>query len=133
MPDGKTIVIEDGKITEIREADDEGEDGDGGNGAGGDNGDSEALAAANTRIAELEAELADARKNAKTTDEKRILNLVAIAGGEAWLVKAKSDYKPAARQTATTTAGGGKANAAKSQSRVQQRIAELEAAHQKTE
>lgn len=89
---------------------------------------------ANARIAELEIRnLADARKNAKTTDEKRILNLVAIAGGEAWLVKAKSDYKPAARQTTTTAAGEGKKNAAKPQSRVQQRIAELEAAHQKTE
>ena len=131
MPDGKTIVIEDGKITEIREADDD--DGNGGDGNGGEGGESEALAAANARIAELEAELADARKSAKTTDEKRILNLVAIAGGEAWLAKAKSDYKPAARQTTTTTAGGGKKNDAKPQSRVQQRIAELEAAHQKTE
>ena len=126
MPDGKTIVIEDGKITEIRDAEDEGD------GSGNDP-DSDALAAANARIAELETELADARKNAKTTDEKRILNLVAIAGGEAWLVKAKSDYKPAARQTTTTAAGEGKKNAAKPQSRVQQRIAELEAAHQKTE
>ena len=133
MPDGKTIVIEDGKITEIREADDEGGDGDGGDGAGGDNNDSEALAAANTRIAELEAELADARKSAKTTDEKRILNLVAIAGGEAWLVKAKSDYKPAPRQSTTTATAGGKKNTAKPMSRVQQRIAELEAAQQKTE
>ena len=106
--------------------------GDGGDGSGNDP-DSDALAAANARIAELETELADARKNAKTTDEKRILNLVAIAGGEAWLVKAKSDYKPAARQTTTTAAGEGKKNAAKPQSRVQQRIAELEAAHQKTE
>jgi ATP-dependent protease ClpP protease subunit len=133
MPDGKTIVIEDGKITEIRDAEDEGDGGgDNGDGSGNDP-DSEALAAANARIAELETELADARKNAKTTDEKRILNLVAIAGGEAWLVKAKSDYKPAARQTTTTAAGEGKKNAAKPQSRVQQRIAELEAAHQKTE
>lgn len=133
MPDGKTIAIEDGKITEIRDAEDEGDGGgDGGDGSGNDP-DSDALAAANARIAELETELADARKNAKTTDEKRILNLVAIAGGEAWLVKAKSDYKPAARQTTTTAAGEGKKNAAKPQSRVQQRIAELEAAHQKTE
>ena len=133
MPDGKTIVIEDGKITEIRDAEDEGDGGgDNGDGSGNDP-DSEALAAANARIAELETELADARKNAKTTDEKRILNLVAIAGGEAGLVKAKSDYKPAARQTTTTAAGEGKKNAAKPQSRVQQRIAELEAAHQKTE
>ena len=126
MPDGKTIVIVDGVITEIREAEEDPDDPN----APGDDPDSEALAAANTRIAELEAELADARKSAKTTDEKRILNLVAIAGGETWLVKAKSDYKPAARQTTTT--GGGKKNTAKPLSRVQQRIAELEAA-QKTE
>lgn len=34
MPDGKTIVIEDGKITEIRDAEDEGDGGgDGGDGA----------------------------------------------------------------------------------------------------
>ena len=74
MPDGKTIVIEDGKITEIRDAEDEGDGGgDGGDGSGNDP-DSDALAAANARIAELETELADARKNAKTTDEKRILS-----------------------------------------------------------
>lgn len=124
MPDGKTIVIEDGVITEIREADGEDEEPD----DDGDDPDSEALAEANTRIAELEAELADARKNAKTTDDKRILNLVAIAGGESWLVKARSDYKPAARLTSTS----GKKTAAQPLSRVQQRIAELEAAH-KTE
>lgn len=65
MPDGKTIVIEDGKITEIRDAEDEGDGGgDGGDGSGNDP-DSDALAAANARIAELETELADARKNAK--------------------------------------------------------------------
>lgn len=128
MPDGKTIVIDGGVITEIREA--EGPDDGEGDDDNGDDPDSEALAAANTRIAELEAELADARKNAKTTDDKRILNLVAIAGGEPWLVKAKSGYKPAARQTTTTTSG--KKTAAQPLSRVQQRIAELEAAH-KTE
>lgn len=123
MPDGKTIVIDGGVITEIREAEPEDDE----DGNGGDT-DSEALAAANAQIAQLEAELAEARKNAKTTDDKRILNLVAIAGGEAWLVKAKSDYKPAARQTSTS----GTKTAAQPLSRVQQRIAELEAAH-KTE
>ena len=76
MPDGKTIVIEDGKITEIRDAEDDG-DGGGDDGDGSDP-DSDALATANARIAELETELADARKNAKTTDEKRILNLSLI-------------------------------------------------------
>lgn len=124
MPDGKTIVIDGGVITEIRGADSDSEETDG----GGDP-DADALAAANTRIAELEADLAEARKNAKTSDDKRILNLVAIAGGEQWLVRAKSDYKPAARQT---TATSGKKPAAQPLSRVQQRIAQLEAAH-KTE
>lgn len=127
MPDGTTIVIEDGKITEIRDAEGEGDEG-----GEGDDPDSEALAAANARIAELEAELADARKSAKTSDEKRILNLVAIAGGEAWLVKAKSDYKPAARQSTASAASAGKSTG-KALSRVQQRIAQLEAAHEKTE
>ena len=79
MPDGKTIVIEEGVITEIREADDDG--------TGDDNDDpdddetAQALADANARIAELEAELATAKAAAKTPDEMRILNLVAVAGG----------------------------------------------------
>ena len=56
MPDGKTIVVEDGVITEIRDA--EGNDGD-------DNDDEDetakALEQANTRIAELESELPTAK------------------------------------------------------------------------
>lgn len=119
MPDGTTIVVVDGVITEIKPAE----------GNGGSNDDE--LAQANTRIAELEAELANAKAEmesakaeaesakaqAKTKEEMEILNLVTIAGGKEWLAKAKSEYKPAKR-TASTNASG-------KQSLVAQRLAEI--------
>lgn len=115
MPDGTTIVVVDGIITEIRPA--EGNDDD-----NGDNDDE--LAKANARIAELEAELANAKAEAesakaqaKTKEDMEILNLVTIAGGKEWLAQAKSEYKPAKR-TASTNAGG-------KQSLVAQRLAEI--------
>lgn len=118
MPDGTTIVVVDGVITEIRPA--EGNDDD--NDDNDDNDDE--LAKANARIAELEAELANAKAEAesakaqaKTKEEMEILNLVTIAGGKAWLAQAKSEYKPAKR-TASTNAGG-------KQSLVAQRLAEI--------
>lgn len=84
MPDGKTIVVVDGVITEIREAD-------------GGNEDNEA------RIAELERQVAELTANAKTEDEQKILDAVAKAGGIEKLMKdAASKYTPAAR---TTTVG----------------------------
>lgn len=116
MPDGTTIVVVDGVITEIRPA--KGNDDD-----DNDNNDDE-LAQANARIAELEAELANAKAEAesakaqaKTKEEMEILNLVTIAGGMEWLAQAKSEYKPAKR-TASTNAGG-------KQSLVAQRLAEI--------
>lgn len=112
MPDGTTIVVVDGVITEIRPAE----------GNGGSNDDE--LAQANARIAELEAELANAKAEvesakaqAKTKEEMEILNLVTIAGGKEWLAQAKSEYKPAKR-TASTNASG-------KQSLVAQRLAEI--------
>lgn len=119
MPDGTTIVVVDGVITEIKPAE----------GNGGSNDDE--LAQANARIAELEAELANAKAEkesakaeaesakaqAKTKEEMEILNLVTIAGGKEWLTKAKSEYKPAKR-TASTNASG-------KQSLVAQRLAEI--------
>ena len=114
MPDGTTIVVVDGVITEIKPAE----------GNGGSNDDE--LAQANTRIAELEAEFAkaemesakaeaeSAKAQAKTKEEMEILNLVTIAGGKEWLAKAKSEYKPAKR-TASTNA---------KKSRLQERLEE---------
>ncbi|MBR2030631.1 MAG: ATP-dependent Clp protease proteolytic subunit [Alistipes sp.] len=116
MPDGTTIVVVDGVITEIKPA--------GGNGGNND----DELAQANARIAELEAELAtakaevesakaeaeSAKAQAKTKEEMEILNLVTIAGGKEWLAQAKSEYKPAKR-TASTSA---------KKSRLQERLEE---------
>ena len=95
MPDGKTIVVKDGVITDIK-TDSNGSDGEG-------DGD---------RIAELEAEVEELKKkieeleqakataeaNAKTKDDLRILNAVKIAGGEKALAKISSSYKPEPRK-----------------------------------
>lgn len=95
MPDGKTIVVKDGVITDIKTDS---------NGSGdGENED---------RIAELEAEVEELKKkideltdanakavaNAKTKDDLRILNAVKIAGGEKALAKISSNYKPEPRK-----------------------------------
>lgn len=113
MPDGTTIVVVDGVITEIRPAE--------GNDDNDDNDDE--LAKANARIAELEAELANAKAEgesakalAKTKEEMEILNIVTIAGGKKWLAQAKSEYKPAKRTASTNS---------EKQSIVAKRLAEL--------
>lgn len=98
MPDGKTIVVADGVITDIKTdaQGNEGEDGD-------ENTD---------RIEELEKEIEDLKKQieeltqakkdaeakAKTTDELRILNAVKMAGGEKALSQITSNYKPQQRK-----------------------------------
>jgi len=85
MPDGKTIVVVDGVITEIREA-------------GSDD-----TAALEARIAELEQQVADLSANAKSEDDIKVLAAVEKAGGIEKLMKdAASKYTPAAR---TTTVG----------------------------
>ena len=97
MPDGKTIVVKDGVITDIK-TDSNGSEGEG---EGEDD-----------RIAELEAEIEELKKqvkeleqakataeaNAKTKDDLRILNAVKIAGGEKALAKISSSYKPEPRK-----------------------------------
>lgn len=101
MPDGTTIVVVDGVITEIKPAEEQGEE---------TPEENEELAQANARIAELEAELANAKAEAesakaqaKTKEEMEILNLVTIAGGKEWLAQAQSNYKPASRTAASST------------------------------
>ena len=114
MPDGATIIVSNGVITEIRPAQEgdgdgngakEGDEGGDGNGAGsGDDKDAK-IAELEADIAEKEAEIAElkeqldaATKNAKTTDDLRILNAVKMAGGEKALAKISSAYKPEQRQ-----------------------------------
>lgn len=98
MPDGKTIVVADGVITDIKtEAQgSEGEDGD-------ENTDRiEELEKENEdlkkQIEELTQAKKDAEAKAKTTDELRILNAVKMAGGEKALSQITSNYKPQQRK-----------------------------------
>lgn len=88
MPDGKTITIENGVITEIK-GEEENEE--------MENLKSE-LQEAKDKIADLEKKITESKKNEKTSAEKEILNLVAIAGGINWLKSAKSDYKAPSRK-----------------------------------
>ena len=83
MPDGSTIVVEGGVITEIRDPEEENNN--------------DKLDAANARIAELEAELTSLRAQAKSQDELVILNKVKTMGGLEGLKKIASSYVPDAR------------------------------------
>lgn len=83
MPDGSTIVVAGGVITEICDLEEE-------------NGNEE-LDAANARIAELEGELTSLRAQAKTKDDLAILNKVKTMGGLEGLKKIASSYVPEGR------------------------------------
>lgn len=88
MPDGTTIVIADGVITEIRDAEPEDEP---------DEKD-ELLAAKDKEIADLQARIQELEANQMSDDQKAIVAKVEKAGGMAWLEKSlKSNYKPAQR------------------------------------
>lgn len=105
MPDGKTIIVKDGEITDIQTSS---------NGANEEGEGSEL----EQRVAELENEVKElkeklensenARKQAeamaKTQEDLRILNAVKIAGGEKALAKISSSYKPEPRKPAGTNA-----------------------------
>lgn len=105
MPDGKTIVVKDGAITDIQTSSRGGDE-------GGEGSELE------KRVAELENEVKElqeklessenARKQAeamaKTQEDLRILNAVKIAGGEKALANISSSYKPAPRKPEGTNA-----------------------------
>lgn len=105
MPDGSTIVVVEGVITEIKPAD-TGADGDGDGKKGDDDDPDDEVAALQARIEELEAEnedlkkqLEEAGKNAKSVEDMKVLNAVAMAGGaDKVLAKIQSNYKPATRK-----------------------------------
>ena len=91
MPDGRNIVVFDGVISEIRDAEEAEDETD------------EDVEALQTRIAELEAEVKELKANAKSKEDSRILAAVKAAGGEAWLAKARSNYKVDAAPKAKVT------------------------------
>lgn len=83
MPDGKTIIVTDGVITEIKDPEE----------ANGD----EEIEALKARIEELEEENAALKTNARTVEDNKILNAVKMAGGENWLAKHCSTYRVSLR------------------------------------
>lgn len=79
LEDGRTVVVQDGVITEIREPEEEEED----------------VESLKSRIAQLEQQVSELSANAKSDEDKRILGIVKKAGGESWLAKAAaSKYIP---------------------------------------
>lgn len=100
MPDGSTIVVKDGVITEIRpkakDGDGNGKKGDGNAGGASDDKD-QVITDLKAEVASLESQIADLKANAKTLDDMRILNAVKMAGGEKALAKISSTYKPEPR------------------------------------
>lgn len=123
MPDNTTIVVENGAITEIRQPEEEVEVVEEGEGQEGEReeGESESerernLAEENgrlkERIAELEAQVAEltellerANANAKTQEDLRVLNMVAMAGGaDKVFAHIQSTYTPDKREPSTAMA-----------------------------
>lgn len=98
MPDGTTIVIADGVITEIRDAevdpDEESTEGEEQTPE-----EDETVAALNAEIASLQARIAELEGSQMSAEQNDIVARVEKAGGVAWLDKTlKSGYTPAARQ-----------------------------------
>ncbi len=119
MPDGKTIVVEDGVITDIQTAGNEGNEGNESNegGEGGEGGSASStddtlaklhqqVAALKQQLNDTKAQLAGAQKLAKSKEDMRILNAVKMAGGaEKVLAGYSSHYQPAQRQPSGKGAG----------------------------
>lgn len=109
MPDGTTIVVENGVITDIKPKEDAPEanaddDKKGVDPTTEEDDKDEEMERLRERIAELEKEneelrqqLESANANARTTDDLRILNAVKMAGGEEALKKFSSTYTPDTR------------------------------------
>lgn len=111
MPDGVTIVVEEGVIVEVKSAEDapvdetdDNEKGDEDPTTEEDDKDEEEQRLRD-RIAELEKEneelkqkLNEANANARTKEDLRILNAVKMAGGEEALKQFSSNYTPSPRQ-----------------------------------
>lgn len=107
MPDGSTIVVKEGVVAEIKPAESEDEtaeevanaDETTEETATEETEDVEALKAEIEKLKEENAALKEENEKlkgeVKTSDERETLNMVAMAGGKAWLKRAKSEYKPA--------------------------------------
>lgn len=94
MPDGTTIVVADGVITDIRDAEPEADP----EPDTTDEAHEAEIAAKDEEIARLQARITELEANQMTNDQKDIVAKVEKAGGKAWLDKTlRSNYKPAQR------------------------------------
>lgn len=124
MPDGSTIVVSEGVITDIKK------DGEGAGEGSAEGGDDDKVAQLEQEIEDLKKEVDDlkqqleaANAKAKTQDDLRILNAVKIAGGEKALAKLSSSYTPQPR----SQSGGNASQKAEGQNEVSAMRAEIEA------
>ena len=102
MPDGTTIVVTDGVITEIRDAEPEPEPEPEPSPA--DEAHAAELAAKDAEITALQARIAEFEAGQMSAEQSEILASVEKAGGKDWLDKTlQSNYTPAKRQRTTQT------------------------------
>ena len=133
MPDGKTIVVEDGVITDIKTADNEEPDNEGGEGGSASSTDNDTVAKLQQQVAALKqqlndtkAQLASAQKLAKSKEDMRILNAVKMAGGaEKVLAGFSSHYQPAQRQPSGKGAGDNVNAVEEGKNAIKERLAKL--------
>lgn len=130
MPDGKTIVVEDGVITDIQTADNEEPDNEGGSASSTDNDTvaklQQQVAALKQQLSDTKAQLAGAQKLAKSKEDMRILNAVKMAGGaEKVLAGYSSCYQPAQRQPSGKGAGDNVNAVEEGKNAIKERLAKL--------
>jgi ATP-dependent Clp protease protease subunit len=118
MPDGSTIVVEGGAIVEIRPAEVVVEETEGERGEENEDPDLKEdevesekdaeidrlkaqIAEKDAEIDRLRQELEDAKANAKSENDKKVLDMVAVAGGIEWLSTVQSTGKVDKRETTT--------------------------------
>lgn len=118
MPDGSTIVVEGGAIVEIRPAEVVVEETEGERGEENEDPDLKEdevesekdaeidrlkaqIAEKDAEIDRLRQELEDAKANAKSENDKKVLDMVAVAGGIEWLSTVQSTGKVGKRDTTT--------------------------------
>ena len=135
MPDGKTIVVEDGVITDIQTADDnetDNTDNEGGEGGSASSTDDtvaklqQQVAALKQQLNDTKAQLVGAQKLAKSKEDMRILNAVKMAGGaEKVLAGYSSHYQPAQRQPSGKGAGDNVNAVEEGKNAIKERLAKL--------
>lgn len=130
MPDGKTIVVEDGVITDIKTADDTvNEGGEGGSASSTDDTVAklqQQVVALKQQLNDTKAQLVGAQKLAKSKEDMRILNAVKMAGGaEKVLAGYSSHYQPAQRQPSGKGAGDNVNAVEEGKNAIKERLAKL--------